>query len=185
MKKIVVLLIACLFVLCGCDTAVTQAEVTREEITQGAVTETEKVCTVTFDSQGGSAVESQVVAWGDKALEPLVPTKECLCEFDGWYLGDEKWSFIGYTVTEDMTLTAKWFNCFTCLGLNDKEFEILDSLKIFKEQYTWRDVEDIQKSDSYLKDAEGNKMSDEDAVEYKITFRDGYVFTITVCKSCL
>ena len=28
--------------------------------------------------------------------------------FDGWYYGDEKWSFIGYVVTEDIVLEAKW-----------------------------------------------------------------------------
>lgn len=165
MKKIVILLFACLFMFCGCSEA-----------------ETEKVFTVTFDSQGGTAVESQVIAWGEKAFEPIPPTKECKCEFDGWYLGDEKWSFVGYTVTEDITLTAKWFDCF---DLNDKEFEILNGLKIFREKYTWRDIEDIQKCDGYCTDIYGNKISNEDAVEYKIVFKDGYIFTITIEKSFL
>ena len=28
--------------------------------------------------------------------------------FDGWYYNDERWSFIGYVATEDMTLKAHW-----------------------------------------------------------------------------
>ena len=63
--------------------------------------------TVTFDSDGGSEVESQTVEEGKKATEPTTPTKAGYT-FDGWYIGTEKWSFIGCVVTEDMTLTAKW-----------------------------------------------------------------------------
>ena len=63
--------------------------------------------TVTFDSNGGSQVQSQSVKKGEKALQPEAPVKEGYT-FDGWYLNDEKWSFIGYVVTEHMTLTAKW-----------------------------------------------------------------------------
>ena len=29
-------------------------------------------------------------------------------EFLGWYLGGEQWSFIGFPVTNDITLVAKW-----------------------------------------------------------------------------
>ncbi|MBR2474429.1 MAG: InlB B-repeat-containing protein, partial [Clostridia bacterium] len=63
--------------------------------------------TVTFDSDGGTAVEAQTVVDGKKATEPTVPTKEGYT-FDGWYLGTEKWSFGGHIVTSDMTLKAKW-----------------------------------------------------------------------------
>jgi uncharacterized repeat protein (TIGR02543 family) len=42
-----------------------------------------------------------------KITEPSNYEKEGYT-FDGWYYGDEKWSFIGYVVTEDITLTAKW-----------------------------------------------------------------------------
>ncbi len=63
--------------------------------------------TVTFDSDGGSEVDSQTIQKGDKVALPQTPIKEGW-ELLGWYVGDEKWSFIGYTVTEDITLTAKW-----------------------------------------------------------------------------
>ena len=63
--------------------------------------------TVTFDSAGGTAVSAQTVESGKKATEPATPTKEGH-NFLGWYLGDEEWSFVGYVVTDNMTLTAKW-----------------------------------------------------------------------------
>ena len=67
----------------------------------------ETVCTVTFDTNGGTSVPSQTVKKGEKVTAPEKPTKEGLV-FDGWYVGEEEWSFIGYVVTEDMTVTAKW-----------------------------------------------------------------------------
>ena len=65
------------------------------------------VYTVTFNTDGGSKVSSQKVKDGNKVREPDDPTKDGY-EFAGWYYGDEKWSFVGYVVTDDMTLTAKW-----------------------------------------------------------------------------
>ena len=63
--------------------------------------------TVTFDSNGGSTVESIEVENGKKITKPIDPTKEGYT-FLGWFLGDEEWSFVGYVVTENMTLVAKW-----------------------------------------------------------------------------
>ncbi len=63
--------------------------------------------TVTFDTNNGSTVEPQIVKKGDKVALPQAPTKDGY-KFLGWYVGDEKWSFIGYTVTEDIVLEAKW-----------------------------------------------------------------------------
>ena len=63
--------------------------------------------TVTFDSDGGTSVEPQLVEKGSPIVAPENPTKEGYT-FLGWYVGDEKWSFIGYVVTGNITLTAKW-----------------------------------------------------------------------------
>ena len=63
--------------------------------------------TVTFDTAGGSEVESQEIELGKKVKQPEKPVRSGYV-FNGWYLGDEKWNFIGYNVTEDITLTAKW-----------------------------------------------------------------------------
>ena len=65
--------------------------------------------TVTFDSTGGSAVDAQPVAYGEKAKKPAAPQKTGYA-FGGWYLGEEAYDFAAI-VTEDMTLTAKWTVC--------------------------------------------------------------------------
>lgn len=61
--------------------------------------------TVTFQSEGGSEVASQIRA-NAPADQPADPTKEGYT-FIGWYKGEEKWNFAD-AVTEAMTLTAKW-----------------------------------------------------------------------------
>ena len=66
----------------------------------------EKTFTVTFDSNGGSAVVSQTVEEGAKAVKPANPTRSGYT-FDGWYLDDKEYSF-DTPVSSDITLTAKW-----------------------------------------------------------------------------
>lgn len=61
--------------------------------------------TLTFQSEGGSEVASQIRA-NTPAARPADPTKEGYT-FIGWYKGEEKWNFAD-AVTEAMTLTAKW-----------------------------------------------------------------------------
>ena len=63
--------------------------------------------TVTFDSNGGSEVASQTVEGGKYLEKPANPTRKGYT-FLGWYVEDEKWSFIGYVVAKNITLTAKW-----------------------------------------------------------------------------
>ena len=71
----------------------------------------EKTFTVTFNSNGGSAVEAKTVKKGDKVAEPLAPTLD-RHSFDGWYTDNNsfnnKWNFASNTVTEDINLYAKW-----------------------------------------------------------------------------
>ena len=81
--------------------------------------------TVTFDSNGGTSVPSEEVTDGKKATAPNDPTKEGYT-FEGWYLGDEEWSFIGYVVTEDMTLTAKWTKNVYSVKIKDGDTVISD-----------------------------------------------------------
>ena len=64
-------------------------------------------CKVTFNTDGGSEIKSQKVLKGEKIKKPENLTKEGYT-FDDWYYQDEKWNFIGFVVTEDMTLDAKW-----------------------------------------------------------------------------
>ena len=61
--------------------------------------------TVTFQSEGGSEVASQIRA-NTPAAQPDNPTKEGHT-FIGWYNGESEWNF-ETPVTADLTLTAKW-----------------------------------------------------------------------------
>ena len=62
---------------------------------------------VTFNSDGGSVVASQVVVDGDPASEPPAPVKSGF-DFDGWYDNlNNPWVF-STPITDDITLTAKW-----------------------------------------------------------------------------
>lgn len=72
-----------------------------------SLTGCKKKYTVTFDSNGGNSIKEQEVVKGDKIIEPSKPTKYG-CEFDGWYVNDEKWNFVEYEVTENIILKAKW-----------------------------------------------------------------------------
>ena len=63
--------------------------------------------TVTFDTQGGTEVPAQTVEDGKKAQKPADPEKPGAL-FAGWTYQGEDWSFIGFAVTENITLTAKW-----------------------------------------------------------------------------
>ncbi len=98
--------------------------------------------TVSFNSNGGSEVQTQEIAKHEKATEPQEPTKDGY-EFIGWYVGTEKWSFLSDTVTSDIILEAKW---------NAIEYKITYELnggennKDNKEIYTIEDNEIVLKS---------------------------------------
>ena len=68
----------------------------------------EKGYWITFDSNGGSIVDSQFVLNGDKLVldKNTTPTKPGYT-FDGWYNGSTKIE-TGATVTSSMTLKAHW-----------------------------------------------------------------------------
>ncbi|MEY8387691.1 InlB B-repeat-containing protein [Oscillospiraceae bacterium 38-13] len=68
------------------------------------------VHTVTFDSQGGSAVNPIKVTHGKTAVQPGNPTRSGYA-FGGWYKESgytNAWNFTTDTVTGDITLYAKW-----------------------------------------------------------------------------
>jgi len=67
----------------------------------------EESYTVSFDSVGGSAVESVSVLPGEKVTAPAAPTKDGYV-FMGWYNGTTVWNFDTDTVDADLTLMAKW-----------------------------------------------------------------------------
>ncbi len=61
---------------------------------------------VTFDSNGGSSVNSAVIEKGGVVNAPVAPTKENAI-FKCWTLNGEEYDFSS-PVTKDMTLVAKW-----------------------------------------------------------------------------
>ncbi len=65
-----------------------------------------KEYTITFDSNGGSSINSQTIKENELIKEPSNPTYEGYT-FDGWYLDDAKYDFTS-KVTKDLTLKAKW-----------------------------------------------------------------------------
>ena len=62
--------------------------------------------TVSFDTDGGSAVAAQKILRGQKAAEPAACEKAG-CNFAGWYLGESRFDF-DTAIMENTTLTAKW-----------------------------------------------------------------------------
>lgn len=73
-------------------------------------TVTKDVCTVTFDSLGGSAVSPIVVTFGEKVTKPGNPVRSGYT-FDGWYSENNfttAWNFDTDIVTDDITLYTKW-----------------------------------------------------------------------------
>ncbi len=66
--------------------------------------------TVSFDTDGGSAVPAQTRLHGELVAEPEPPVKEGF-RFTGWYADAaraEPWDMAADTVTESLTLYAGW-----------------------------------------------------------------------------
>lgn len=66
--------------------------------------------TVTFDTNGGSYVESVKVMYGDKVPEQKTPVKEGYV-FNGWYLDRDctsQWDIENGLVNDSFTLFAGW-----------------------------------------------------------------------------
>ena len=65
-----------------------------------------KKFTVTFDSAGGTPIESKQVISGNKVSKPATPTRDGFT-FDGWYYGNEIFDF-NTKIEKDITLVARW-----------------------------------------------------------------------------
>lgn len=77
---------------------------------------TPQYCTVKFDTAGGSTIEPAVIKYDELITRPVDPTMDArpapnptTYTFDGWYTDKgELWDFTSQTVTQDMTLKARW-----------------------------------------------------------------------------
>ena len=66
----------------------------------------EEYITVSFDTDGGSNIDSVVIKIGETIKEPDIPKKDGYT-FKGWYIEEEEFSF-SKPITEEITLKAKW-----------------------------------------------------------------------------
>ena len=68
--------------------------------------------TITFDSDGGRKVQSQVKQENELLEKPDLVYKiihhDGEYELEGWYFGEIKWDFDTMTVEGDMVLKARW-----------------------------------------------------------------------------
>ena len=121
MKKFLILTLALLLAFCliSCSIEGDGIESTSEESSsipteselQSESSQPEKRYTVTFDTDGGSAVEDIMVTEGGKIQRPSDPEKSSRdgeYEFVCWLYNGKEWDFDNDVVTEDITLVAKW-----------------------------------------------------------------------------
>ena len=80
----------------------------------GSIEDSAKV-TVTFRSDGGTALEEQQLLKGQRAVRPATPIKDGYI-FIGWYNGSTLHNF-NTPITENTTLTAGWFDPATAGGV--------------------------------------------------------------------
>jgi uncharacterized repeat protein (TIGR02543 family) len=90
--------------------------------------------TVTFDSDGGSNVQSQTVYEGGKATKPSNPTKDDN-DFVEWQLNGTKYDF-NKVVTGNITLVAKWkekAHTYKMIATKADNFSVDSYLKLYKD----------------------------------------------------
>ncbi len=102
MKRFVLLILLCSSIFLPINAFAEEVSTTPEE------TETPEVTTytVTFDSDGGSTVESQTIEEGKTVARPSSPTKEGFT-FKEWQLDGKSYTFLE-PVTTNITLKAVW-----------------------------------------------------------------------------
>lgn len=105
-KNLFYVLIACimslLFALTGCN------DNAGNNPNGGATEDTGTYYTVTFDSRGGSTVESQRIREGNPVVRPKTPTNSGYF-LTGWFKQDNtEWNFDTDRVNSDITLYAGW-----------------------------------------------------------------------------
>jgi len=93
--------------------------------------------TVSFNSNGGSAVADQVIGINGKATEPIAPTKAGHT-FAGWFKDlafTDEWNFDTVVVMENTTLYAKWTpNPYTLTFESNGGSSISDQVILFNEK---------------------------------------------------
>ena len=117
---------------------------------------------ISFNSDGGSIVDSQFVLHGDKLVlgKDTTPTKPGYT-FDGWYNGSAKVENVT-TVTSSMTLTAHWKAAQVNYTINYWQQKVTDDKNAEDAQKTYEYVEAVTK-----KATTGTKISATNSKTYK------------------
>ena len=117
---------------------------------------------ISFNSDGGSIVDSQFVLHGDKLTlgKDTTPTKPGYT-FDGWYNGTTKVEN-GATVTSPMTLTAHWKAAQVNYTINYWQQKVTDDKNATDAQKTYEYVEAVTK-----KATTGTRVSATNSKTYK------------------
>ena len=112
--------------------------------------------TVTFDSRGGSEVSPKTVKVkkGGKVTKPAADPLRDGFDFGGWTLNDAAFDFDNYTVSDDITLVAKWTK---------------DGKVVYTVSYNYNDGETDVKIETVEKDSKITSEPDNPT-------RDGYDF---------
>lgn len=106
--------------------------------------------TVTFDSNGGSSVESQMIVKGGHATKPSDPIKEDYT-FDDWYYNGVRWNFIENSITEDIVLYAEWnYSMPKTITTVEKGFISYAPGTVVNEKYVGLNINDYQDTTAYL-----------------------------------
>ena len=123
--KFLLVSILATFLLTGCGKAEVVESTTEESTTEDSTTEdstaedsttedstVQNSFTITFDSDGGREVQSQVKQENELIEEPDLEYKivynDGEYELEGWYFGEIKWDFDTMKVEGDMVLKARW-----------------------------------------------------------------------------
>ena len=82
--------------------------------------------TVSFNDRFYNILPRQV-EHGEKVTEPVLQDRDHWI-LEGWYYNGEPWSFAGYVVTEDMTLTSRWSEAYRVTYKDEDDSELYSGL---------------------------------------------------------
>ena len=117
------------------------------KVLYGVISTKEKVCIVTFESNGGSIVEPITTKYGEVISSHQVPTKDDYV-FGGWYLDQNFSKYFSFdeTIDKDIVLYARW------IDYKDTNDSDNDGIYDYIESYIGTDINS--------EDTDGDKLSD-------------------------
>lgn len=127
---------------------------------------------VTFDSNGGTPVESQTVLHGEKAIRPENPTKIGYVFVDWVDENNDHWVFNGFSVTNNITLTAVWSETYAYSKIKINEI-CSKNRKSFLDKYGENsDWIELYNSSNTSVNLNGCGLSNNDEKPYLLSFGD-------------